>query len=63
MSIPFELAKKMLVENDGAAAMQAMMQGQIRIEGDIAVLMALQQGGPPTPESELLQERIRTLTR
>lgn len=62
LSVPFDLARKMLVENDGAAAMQAMMQGQIRIEGDIAVLMALQQGGPPTPESEQLQERIRALT-
>jgi len=63
MMVPFDLARKMLVENDGAAAMQAMMQGQIKIEGDIAVLMALQQGGPPTPESEHLQERIRALTR
>ena len=63
MSVPFALAKKMLVENDSAAAMQAMMQGEIKIEGDIGVLMALQQGAPPTPESEHLQERIRSLTR
>jgi hypothetical protein len=39
-----------------------MMEGKIKIEGDMGALMQVQQGTAPTAESERLQERIRALT-
>lgn len=62
MSMPFDIAKKMFAEGDDQMAMQAMVQGNIKLEGDLSVLMRLQQAGAPTPEAEQLQERIRALT-
>jgi hypothetical protein len=63
MTLPYDLAKKMLVENDATAAATAMMEGKIKIEGDMGALMQVQQGTAPTAESERLAERIRALTR
>ena len=62
MTLPYDLAKKMLVENDATAAATAMMEGKIKIEGDMGALMQVQQGTAPTAESERLAERIRALT-
>ncbi|MDG2306583.1 MAG: SCP2 sterol-binding domain-containing protein [Candidatus Binatia bacterium] len=62
MSMPFDVAKKMFAEGDDQMAMQAMVQGDIKLEGDLSVLMRLQQGGAPTPEAEALQARIREFT-
>ena len=38
MTLPYDLAKKMLVENDATAAATAMMEGKIKIEGDMDVV-------------------------
>ena len=41
INLPFDVARKMIVENDQDAAMQAFMSGQIQVEGDMTRLMAM----------------------
>jgi hypothetical protein len=62
LTIPFEVAQKMMIENDQAAAMQAFMGGQIQVEGDMTKIMAMQAAGPPSPESEEVSKRVREMT-
>ena len=42
VTLPYETARSILVEQDQQAAMQAFMTGQIKVEGDMMKLMALQ---------------------
>lgn len=62
VNVPYEIAKKMMVENDPNAAMQAFMSGQIQVEGDMGKIMMMQAAGPPSPESLQAAERIRAMT-
>lgn len=62
VNVPFDVLRKMLVEGDQNAAMQAFMTGQIQVEGDMTRLMAMQAGGPPSAESLQVAERIRAMT-
>ena len=62
LNIPYDVARKMIVENDQNAAMQAFMGGQIQVEGDMTQIMAMQAAGPPSPESVQVAERIRAMT-
>lgn len=41
----FETAKEVFVSGNPQAGMNAFMQGKIKIEGDMAKLMSMQQGG------------------
>jgi putative sterol carrier protein len=47
LTLDYETAKSVLVGGDPQAGMQAFMQGKIRIQGDMAKLMAMQGGGGP----------------
>ena len=62
LTIPYDVARKMMVDNDQNAAMQAFMGGQIQIEGDMTKVMAMQAAGPPGPESLQVAQRIREMT-
>ncbi len=62
LNIPYDVARKMIIENDQNAAMQAFMGGQIQVEGDMTQVMAMQAAGPPSPESVKLAERVRAMT-
>jgi hypothetical protein len=62
LTLPFDVARKMMVENDPNAAMQAFMSGQIQIEGDMSKVMAMQAAGPPSAESIQVAQRIREIT-
>jgi hypothetical protein len=62
VNLPFDVARKMMVENDQGAAMQAFMAGQIQVEGDMTRLMAMQAAGPPSAESQQVAERVRAMT-
>jgi SCP-2 sterol transfer family protein len=42
VTLAYDVAKKILVDADMQAAMQAFMSGQIKVEGDMSKLMALQ---------------------
>ncbi|MEN8183969.1 MAG: SCP2 sterol-binding domain-containing protein [Myxococcota bacterium] len=62
VNVPFDVARKMIVENDQNAAMQAFMSGQIQVEGDMGRIMAMQGAGPPSAESQQVSQRIREMT-
>ncbi|HZN15650.1 MAG TPA: SCP2 sterol-binding domain-containing protein [Acidimicrobiales bacterium] len=62
VTIPFETAKAMFVDGNPQAAMQAFMAGQIKVEGDMTKLMAMQSAGGPTPEQTAFQEKIKSIT-
>jgi len=61
VTVDFVTARALLVEGNPQAAMSAFMAGKIRIEGDMAKLMALQSTGPD-PDALELAEKIRDLT-
>ena len=64
LSVPFDIAKSMFIEGNPQAAMQAFMSGQIKVEGDMSKLMAMQSGGmsAPSAEQKAFQEKIQALT-
>ena len=62
LTVPYDVAKKMFIENDQTASMQAFMNGQIKVEGDMARLMAMQAGGPPSQEAQKVQAAVAAMT-
>ncbi len=61
LSLPFDVAKKMFLDGDQSAGMQAFMSGQIKVEGDMTKLMAMQ-GAAPAPGADELAAKIKALT-
>ena len=61
MIVPKDLAKQVFIENDQAAGMNGFMSGQIRVEGDMSKLMALQTAQPSGPQMELMK-KIQEIT-
>ena len=62
LTVPYDVAKAMFIEGNQQAAMQAFMSGQIKVEGDMTKLMAMQAGGAPSAEQVAFQEKIKGLT-
>ena len=54
MTLPADLAKRIFIDGDQSAGMQGFMSGQIRIEGDMSKLMALQTAQPSSAQSKLM---------
>lgn len=61
ITVPYDVAKSVFIMGDQAAGMQAFMSGQIKVEGDMTRLMAMQ-GSAPSPEQQQFQQRIREIT-
>lgn len=61
LSLPADLLRKIFLEGDQAAGMQGFMSGQIKIEGDMSKLMALQ-SAQPTDEQKQLMKQIQDIT-
>ncbi len=61
VSLDYDVAKAILVEGNPQAGMQAFMSGKIRVEGDIAKLMALQSMAPDPTAAEIAS-RIMAMT-
>ena len=62
LTVPYDIAHKMFIEQDPQASMQAFMSGQIQVEGDMSKIMAMQAAGPPSPEALQVQSRIKEMT-
>jgi hypothetical protein len=65
LTMPYDVAKSMFVKGDQTAAMQAFMSGQIKVEGDMTRLMAMQgqmQGGGNDPAQAAIRDRLREIT-
>lgn len=61
LTVPYEVAKSLLIKGDQQAAMQAFMTGQVKVEGDMTKIMAMS-AVPPSPEQQSFQDKVRALT-
>jgi len=61
VTIGYDIARALLVEGNPQAGLQAFMQGKIKVEGDIAKLMALQTVSPDPVAGEIAA-RIQAIT-
>ena len=61
VTVDYETAKAILVEDDAQAAMQAFMSGRIKIVGDMTLLLAMQ-NTPVDPVHQELAARVREIT-
>ena len=61
VSLDYETAKAIFVDGDQQVAMQAFMAGKIKVQGDLAKLLAMQQA-PAGPLAAEVQQRIRDVT-
>jgi len=61
VTMPYEVAKAVMIEGNSQVGMQAFLEGRIKIDGDLTKLMVLQAGAlePIVVEA---QERIRDIT-
>jgi hypothetical protein len=55
------LARKLFVEADAAAGVQAFLEGQLAVEGDLAKVVAMQTA-EPSAEQKALAKRIAQIT-
>lgn len=63
ISIPYAVARKLFIEADAAAAINALLAGEIKIEGDPAPLLPLQLSlSSPTTEQLAFQQKLQSLT-
>lgn len=56
LTLPADLLRKIFLEGDAAAGMQGFMSGQIKVEGDMSKLMALQTARPSAEQKELFKK-------
>jgi hypothetical protein len=61
MTVPFDVAKQVFIDGNQQAAMQAFMAGQIKVEGDMTKLMAMQSGAPSAGQQQMA-ERLKEIT-
>jgi hypothetical protein len=61
VTVDYDTAKAILVDGDAQAAMAAFMSGRIKIDGDVALLLALQ-NAPVDPAHQELARKIREIT-
>jgi hypothetical protein len=59
--LPGDVARKIFVEGDQQAGMQAFMSGQMRVEGDVTKLMMLQSVQPSDDLKDLMTD-IKDIT-
>jgi hypothetical protein len=61
VTLDYDTAKTILVEQNPQAGMQAFMAGRIRIDGDMSKLLAMQTQSADPVAAEIMQ-RVRELT-
>ena len=61
VTLDYETAKAILVEGNPQAGMQAFLAGRIKVDGDMAKLMALQ-SLTPDESASAIAEKIRDIT-
>jgi hypothetical protein len=61
VSLDYETAKAVIVDQDAEAAMSAFMAGKVRVEGDMTKLLNYQ-AAPPTPRQQELAGALRAIT-
>ena len=61
VTLDYDIAKAILIEGNPQAGMQAFMAGKVKVEGDIAKLMAMQTSSAD-PTTEMVAARIKAMT-
>ena len=61
LSVPEDIARKIFVHGDAAAGVQAFLEGQILVEGDLATVVAMQTVDP-SPQQMQLARQIEAIT-
>jgi hypothetical protein len=63
LTVPYTVARAMFIEGNQQAAMQAFMSGQIKVEGDMTKLMAMQgAGGGDAAAAAEMQKKMQEIT-
>jgi putative sterol carrier protein len=62
LTTDYETAKKIFVDQDQAAGMQAFMAGKIKVQGDMMKMMAMQTSMPQDDVTRNIAEEIRSIT-
>jgi len=62
LTVPYDVARKMFIEQDQNASMQAFMSGQIKVDGDMTKIVQMQAGGPPSAEAQQVQAAVVAMT-
>lgn len=62
VTVDYDTAKAILIEGNPQAGMQAFMAGKVRVEGDMAKLMALQAAPPPDASALEMANRLKEIT-
>lgn len=56
LTLNVDLARKIFIEADAAAGVQAFLAGEIKVDGDLAQLVAMQTVEPSGPQQRLTQQ-------
>jgi len=62
VTVDYDTAKAILIEGNPQAGMQAFMAGKVKVEGDMAKLMALSAGPPPDASAAEMANRLKEIT-
>ena len=61
VTLDYDTAKAILIDQNPQAGMQAFMAGKIKVQGDMTKLMAMQ-SGPVDPTAQEVAARIKEIT-
>jgi hypothetical protein len=56
LTLPLDLARKIFLESDAAAGVQAFLEGTIKVDGDLAKVVAMQTVEPSEPQKRLTKQ-------
>ena len=62
LTTDYDTAKKIFVDQDQAAGMQAFMAGKIKVQGDMMKMMAMQTGMPQDDIAKTIATEIQDIT-
>jgi putative sterol carrier protein len=62
LTTDYETARKLFVEQDQAAGMQAFMAGKIKVQGDMMKMMAMQTSMPQDEIAKTIATEIKDIT-
>ena len=62
LTTDYETAKKIFVDQDQAAGMQAFMAGKIKVQGDMMKMMAMQTSMPQDDVTRAIAEEVKGIT-
>ena len=61
VTVDYDTAKAIFIDQNPQAGMQAFMAGKIKVQGDMTKMMAMQQG-TPDPAAQAVAEKIASIT-